>query len=74
MEDKSTLSLVQLSKRLEQIHSTIIAVTAAMESGCGNYKPAELVPSLECLVDQTYALAKETREAVESGMSFSLAG
>ena len=69
MEDKSKLSLELLSRRLERIHSAIIALTAAMENGCGHYEPAELTPALEELAERTYDLAKETGEAAEAGLS-----
>lgn len=69
MEDKSKLSLELLSRRLERIHSAIIALAAAMENGCGRYEPAELTPALEELAERTYELVTETGEAAEAGLS-----
>ena len=57
MEDKSRISLNLLGKQAEVIHSTLIAIAAALNSGCDKYEPMELVPALQRLVDETYELA-----------------
>lgn len=74
MEDKNKLSLELLSRRMERIHSAIIAIAAAMENGCGRYEPAELTPALEELAERTYELVTETGEAAEAGLSICRAG
>ena len=66
MTEKHTLFMDMLCRKLERMHSAMIAITAAMENVCGRYEPQELVPALEELTERLYCLAAEVRKSKEA--------
>ena len=45
-----------LVQRMEALHSTILAVTVALEACGGPYEPEEFVPCLKKLGDDSYEI------------------
>ena len=59
MTDTAQVYPNYLCQQMERLHSTLMAVTVALEYGAGCYEPMEFTPALKKLVDDSYILLKQ---------------